>query len=439
MAAAAPSGSVWALPHGQATGGCPTDGAALGRSAARDVGVPAKGPGSWRPRLSGDGRYVAFASHVGDLVGGDTNQRTDVFRVDRATGEIIRVSLDGTGLQFRFHAAEASMSADGTRVAFSAGSRVYVRDVGTAQTSRGSVSTSGGAPDDWAGAPVVSPEGRFVAFTSRAGNLVPSDRERGSLEAYLRDLQAGTTERISIGRGGLGAQTWSWAEAVSEGGRFVAFTAGAAGGSLAAEDTYPGADVFLRDRQAATTEVISIGPDGRSMGGWFIGMSADGTRILFGSGSQPDNRPAIFLRDRATRTTRLVAPLVTTWRRAAWTRPTPLAILGQPDGPIAALSADGRFAAIQTALSTGPEDTNGADDIVVIDLDTGVEQAATRSSSGCPGHGGSGEPSFSGDGSVVAFTSEAEDLADADDQRLTNIYVRDLGRNRTEQVPAPRG
>jgi hypothetical protein len=106
----------------------------------------------------------------------------------------------------------------------------------------------------------VSPDGRFVAFTSAATNLVPSDRSRGSIEAYLRDLEAGTTERVSVGGGGLAAPTWSWAGAVSEGGRFVAFTAGAAGGSLTPDDTYPGADVFVRDRQAQTTEVISIAP-----------------------------------------------------------------------------------------------------------------------------------------------------------------------------------
>jgi hypothetical protein len=170
------------------------------------------------------------------------------------------------------------------------------------------------------------------------------------------------------------------------------------------------------------------------MGGWFIGMSADGTRILFGSGPQPDTRPSIYLRDRVAGTTRLLAPLVTTWRRAASTRPTPLAVLGKPDGPTAALSADGRFAAIQTALPTGSDDTNGVDDIVVIDLTTGAEEPATRSSLGCPGNGASGEPAFSRDGSVVAFTSEADDLAGADNQRLNDVFVRDRFAYRTERV-----
>ena len=174
------------------------------------------------------------------------------------------------------------------------------------------------------------------------------------------------------------------------------------------------------------------------MGGWFLGMSEDGMKILFGSGPQPDARPAVFLRDRAGGSTRLLAPLVTTWRRSASTRPTPLAIAGQPDGPTAALSADGRRAAIQTALPTGSDDANGVDDIVVVDLATGIERPATRSASGCPGSGASGEPTFSRDGSIIAFTSEADDLAGSDNHRLTDIFVRDMVADRTERVRATR-
>jgi Tol biopolymer transport system component len=90
--------------------------------------------------------------------------------------------------------------------------------------------------------------------------------------------------------------------------------------------------------------------------------------------------------------------------------------------------------ALQTAVPTGSEDTNAADDIVVVDLATGARRVATRSSSGCPGNGPSGEPTLSHDGSVVAFTSEADDLAGSDNQRRTNVYVRDLSVHRTERM-----
>lgn len=423
-----------ALPGGAAAG-CP-QGAGTDRSALVAAGLLERTPGSWGPRLSADGRHVAFVSYEDNLVPGDGNRHADVFRIDRAAGQLTRVSLDTNGVGFDRHTSEASISADGTRVAFSSPSEVYLRDIPAGQTARASVNDAGAAADDWSGAPVVSPDGRFVAFTSRATNLVTPDRDRGNIEAYLRDLEAGTTERVSLGADGLSASTWSWAEAVSAGGRHVAFTAGAAGGSLTPDDTYPGSDVFVRDRQTRATEVVSVAPDGRSMGGWFLGMSADGMRILFGSGPQPDSKPAVFLRDRATRTTRFVAPLVTTWRRRSGTGPAPLAFLKQRAGPPAALSADGRIAAVQTALPTGPDETNAADDIILVDVATSAWQPATRSSSGCAGNGASGEPALSGDGSTIAFTSEADDLAGIDNRRLTNVYLREMTAQRTERISA---
>jgi Tol biopolymer transport system component len=344
------------------------------------------------------------------------------------------VSLDSKRLNVEGHAAEASISADGNRVAFASMYQVHVRDIGAARTVLASVNEAGAAANDWTGAPVISGAGRFVAFTSRATNLVASDTDDATIEAYLRDLEAGTTERVSIGVGDQSARTPSWAEAVSDDGRYVAFTAGWATGSPTSDDTYPGSDVFVRDRQTQTTHLVSVTPDGRPMGGWFLGMSADGMRILFGSGPQPDSKPAVFLRDRATNTTHLVAPLVTTWRRRAGTGPAPLAFVKQRIGPPAALSADGHFAAIQAALPTGPDDTNGADDIVIVDLATGALQPATRSSSGCPGNGASGEPTLSRDGSAIGFTSEADDLVGSRNHRITNVYVREVAAQRTERI-----
>ena len=365
---------------------------------------------------------------------GDNDEQADVFRADRETGEIRQVSVDIDGRGPEGHAAEASISADGNRVVFTSAYRVYVRDLVAARTTLASVNDAGVAADDWSGAPVMSPSGRFVAFTSRATNLVPRDREWGSIEAYLRDLEAGTTERVSIGVGGPSAPTWSWAEAISTEGRYIAFTAGWAVGSLTGDDTYPGSDVFVRDRQTETTELISVGPDGRSMGGWFLAMSADGSRVLFGSGPQPDSKPAVFLRDRATRTTRLIAPSIVSWRRRAGSGPAPLAFIGQRAGPPAALSADGNVAAIQTAAAAGPDDTNAADDVILVDVATGNRELATRSTSGCPGNGASGEPSLSADGSALGFTSEADDMVGSDNHRVTNVYVRAMIPRRTERI-----
>jgi hypothetical protein len=140
----------------------------------------------------------------------------------------------------------------------------------------------------------------------------------------------------------------------------------------------------------------------------------------------------VFLRDRATRTTHFVAPLITTWRRPADTGPAPLAFIKQRAA--ATLSADGHIAAVQTAIPSGPDDTNAADDIMLVDIATGARQPATRSSSGCPANGASGEPALSRDGSVVGFTSEADDLVGSDNGRVTNVYVSQTSPRRTERI-----
>src|SRR5581483_10253694 len=95
-----------------------------GRSALGVAGLPERAPGSWAPRLSADGRYVSFVSQEDGLVVGDTDQQADVFRMDRASGRILQVSVDLPGPAQRY-AAEASMSQDGNRVAFSSSYQVY--------------------------------------------------------------------------------------------------------------------------------------------------------------------------------------------------------------------------------------------------------------------------------------------------------------------------
>src|SRR5688500_5894161 len=89
---------VLPAPQGDASRHC-TPGAA--HAAFRGAGVPERSPGSWGARLSGDGRYIAFVSYDKSLVTGDTNDKADVLRIDRTTSEVVRVSFDLNGRQFR--------------------------------------------------------------------------------------------------------------------------------------------------------------------------------------------------------------------------------------------------------------------------------------------------------------------------------------------------
>src|SRR3990172_3124373 len=161
------------------------------------------------PVISADGRFVSFSSDASNLVSGDTNPAPDVFVRDRQTGTTERVSVDSAG--------------------------------------------GGGVGASYT--PAVSSDGRFVAFTSAASNLVPADAN-GTTDIFVRDRQAGTTERASLNSAGSEGNGASDESAVSSDGRFVTFRS--LSSNLVAGDTNSVDDVFLHDRQTGTTDRMSV-------------------------------------------------------------------------------------------------------------------------------------------------------------------------------------
>ncbi|MFN0243367.1 MAG: TolB family protein [Planctomycetota bacterium] len=163
-----------------------------------DAGGGLANGGSVSPAISADGRHVSFASVATDLVPGDTNGEMDVFVRDRMTGQTTRVSVDSSGQQSNSMSMTSVLSADGRYVAFDTyaynlvpgqpqGTQgVYVHDRLSGQTTHVSVSTSGTPSFQDAAQPSLSPDGRFVAFFSPSGNLVPGDFDTMS-DIFLRD------------------------------------------------------------------------------------------------------------------------------------------------------------------------------------------------------------------------------------------------------------
>jgi Tol biopolymer transport system component len=166
---------------------------------------------SWQPAISADGRFVSFASYATNLVPGDTGGLADVFVRDRDAQVTQRVSVGPGGQQ-----------------------------------------TNGGNSL----VPVISAHGRFVAFTSFASNLVAGDTNN-SPDVFVRDREAQGTQRVSVGPGGQQANNDSYSAAISADGRFVAFTSKAS--NLVAGDTNNARDVFVRDRMLQVTQRVSVG------------------------------------------------------------------------------------------------------------------------------------------------------------------------------------
>ncbi len=218
--------------------------------------------GSFSPAISADGRFVAFESGASTLTPGDDNEARDVFVRDRQTSATERVSVPSDEVdreEYSIHpggpfSSPGGISADGRFVVFSGqatslvpgdtngASDVFVRDRQTGTTRRVSVPSDGseGRGGNWD--PVISADGRWVAFTSSDGGLVPG----GGLEVYLHDLRTGSTERVAVASNGAAGNNATFRAALDADGSVVAFES--LSSNLVPGDTNATWDVFVRDR-----------------------------------------------------------------------------------------------------------------------------------------------------------------------------------------------
>jgi Tol biopolymer transport system component len=250
---------------------------------------------SGSPSISSDGRYVAFYSLANNLVAGDTNSYYDVFVHDMQTGTTTRVSVDSSGTEGKngesFH---PSISSDGRYVAFVsradnlvAGDTnntadIFVHDTQTGTTTRVSVDSSVAEGNGDSGDPSISSDGRYVAFTSRADNLVAGDTNY-TWDVFVHDMQTGTTTRISVNSSGTQGNDISINSSLSSDGRYVAFYSFA--DNLVAGDTNQYYDVFVHDTQTGTTTRVSVDSSGTegNNNSWIPVISSDGSYVAFDS------------------------------------------------------------------------------------------------------------------------------------------------------------
>jgi len=321
------------------------------------------------PALSANGRFVAFHTRASNLVPGDTNDQDDVFVYDRLTRKITRDSVDSNGNQGTRNSVFPALSADGRFVAFlssadnlvpgdtNGADDVFVHDRLTEKTTRISVDstgTQGNAGTDF-GRIGISADGRYIAFTSYASNLVPGDTN-ARRDVFVHDRRSGQTTRVSVdsaGNQGYGPEALYPEErdvSISADGRCVAYTSRAA--TLVPDDTNRVADILVHDRVSRQTTRVSLASDGSqaTFDSRAPVLSSDGRFVVFVSGdpaldtevSGPP-RLEVYRHDRQTGTTQVVSvDSLGTRLGTEWFQPPP------------ALSADGR----QVAFASGSYPTN---------------------------------------------------------------------------------
>jgi Tol biopolymer transport system component len=288
-------------------------------------GVEGNGHSSY-PALTDDGRYIVFCSSASNLVPGDTNGTWDIFVRDRQSGTTERVSLSTGGSEGNGVSNPATISADGRYVAFGSfasnlvsgdtNGRIdaFVHDRQTGVTQRVSVAPDGTQGDGDSSNTVLSADGRLVAFWSAATNLVAGDTN-GMWDVFVHDLQTGTTERVSVGPGGVQGNAPSDAPWISDDGRFVSFASGAT--NLVPGGTLLALNVFVHDRQYGGNELVSTMTGGAQVTGFseLPSISANGRYVVFRSTAtnlvpgDTNGQTDVFIHDRyATGFTSLCSP-----------------------------------------------------------------------------------------------------------------------------------
>jgi WD40 repeat protein len=351
--------------------------------------------------FSDDGRLVVFSSSA-RLMGVDTNAAADIYLRDRWIGLTQAISI-------------ANPAQVGGPHTLALGGSSFTSD--------------------------ISPEGRFIAFSSLASNLVAGDGN-GEQDIFVRD-RWGRVVRASVSSTGAEADGMSTLPQVLATldpvrGDVVRVVYQSAATNLVPGDTNNRQDVFLTDlrRDPPTGQFQVIGTvrvSTDAAGGQADGdsgppaISADGRYVAFHSVATnlvPGDQNAVsdvFVKDLAT-------------GQAERMSVDDQGVEGNRGSRLPSISADGRFVAFNSdAANLVSDDTNGASDVFVYDRLFQLVERVSVDSTGIEGDAPSGaafggirqRPAISADGQVVAFVSDAANLVLDDVNGLTDVFLRD--------------
>lgn len=246
------------------------------------------------PRISPDGRFVVFGSFSRTIVVPHFASNQDIFVHDRALGTTVIVSVPSAGGQANQNCSHADISDDGRFVVFASTatnvvpgdsnqvSDIFLRDVQLGVITRVSLALNGGQSDLESRYPDLSGDASVCAFESMATNLVALDMNPAS-DVFLRDLNTGVTELVSLASAGTQGNGGSFAPCLSRDGRFVAFHSSAP--DLVIGDNNAATDIFVRDRRRGTLVRASVDSSGTEALGLSddASISADGRFVVFAS------------------------------------------------------------------------------------------------------------------------------------------------------------
>ncbi len=407
------------------------------------VPFPAGGDGdSVAPGLSPDSRYVVFTSMANDLVpGGNSVPALNVFLCDRTanTTTLVSVNSSGTG-GGNGNSMFGQVSTNGQFVVFQSDAcnlvpndtngftDIFVRDRVAGTTTLVSVSTNGGAANGASTSPVMTPDGRFVAFISSASNLVPNNTN-GIPDVFVRDRVAGTNCLVSVGAGPPTSSTNPVVATpvITPDGRYVAFFSCATGLVSSVPITSPG-EVYVRDRVAGTTTwastnapaLLSAGRGQNNAPSYHPRLSDNGRYVAFKTGATLATGGAMILQydstlaaTTAVNTNGIGAPVD----------------LDEGYGP--EMTPDGRYIAFARYEGSA---SSGYASVHVWDAQQLTDTLVSDDGSGVPANTTSYAPVISPNGQFVAFLSNATNLVANAVTNVFHVYLRNLQSSTTQLV-----
>lgn len=391
---------------------------------------------SIRASLSADGTKVAFESAATNLDPADTDVLQDVYVKDLLTGEITLASTADDGTKGNLDSERASLSADGTKVAFASFASnldpadtdsfqdIYVKDLQSGDITLVSTADDGTKGIDSSGfraPPSLSADGTKVAFDSSATNLDPADTDTVQ-DVYVKDIQSGDITLVSSSDTGAKGNDSSFEAVLSADLTKVAFRSRATNLDPADADVLD--DVYVKDLFNGDITLASTSDDGTKGNDTSISasLSADGTKVAFRSRAtnldpaDADTLEDIYVKDLSTGDITLASTSDT-------------GIKGNLGSELPSLSEDGTKVAFQSfARTLDPgDDTDLVEDLYVKDLSTGDITLASTSDTGTKGNDTSVRAALSADGTKVAFDSHATNLDPGDTDGLEDVYLKELG------------
>lgn len=333
-----------------------------------------------------------------------------------------RISVSTGGHQADGASATPAISADGRYVAFTSaadnlvpGDRngvadLFVHDLRTGRTQR----VADGPAED----PALSGDGRYVVFATKAA-LVKGD-DNGAADIYLRDLKTRRIERISTGHASSRPVfALNYEPTISANGRYVAYSTAAPDAVPA--DTNGRDDVIVHDRRTGKNELVQYRTDGTQgdSDAFMASVSADGRFVAFTTAAQLDpahdwtHATNVYVRDRARGTTEQVSiPTRFVYKDGSW-------------GP--SMSANGRLVAFASNVSSlVPGDTDKTTDVFLFDRKARQTVRLSTAADGTQADGASKGVSLSADGRYAAFVSSATNLVPGDTNGVSDVFVKDL-------------